>query len=52
VEKRVQAMQGELVIRDMMTLSLSFDQHVMDGGTAARLLRDIKLLLESGTHLC
>ncbi len=48
VEPRVVVREGEIVIRDMMTLSLSFDQNVIDGGTAAKLLRDVRRLLESG----
>ncbi len=48
VEKRVEVRQGQLAVRDMMTLSLSFDQNVMDAACAARFLNDVKKLLESG----
>jgi len=48
VEKRVEVRQGQLAVRDMMTLSLSFDQNVMDGASAARFLNDVKRTLESG----
>jgi pyruvate dehydrogenase E2 component (dihydrolipoamide acetyltransferase) len=37
---------GEIVIRQMMTLSLGFDHRVIDGAPAARFLQRIKRLLE------
>lgn len=37
---------GELAIRQMMTLSLGFDHRVIDGAPAARFLQRIKRLLE------
>lgn len=40
------AVDGAIVIRDMLTLSLSFDHRLIDGAPAARFLRRIKTLLE------
>jgi pyruvate/2-oxoglutarate dehydrogenase complex dihydrolipoamide acyltransferase (E2) component len=48
VEERVVVRNGDLAVRPIMTLSLSFDQRVMDGAQAARFLRDVRLLLEGG----
>lgn len=45
VEKPV-ARDGAVVIRPMLTLSLSFDHRVVDGGPAARFLQRIKQLVE------
>ncbi len=40
------AVNNEVVIRQMMTLSLSFDHRIVDGGPAARFLQRIKHLIE------
>lgn len=40
------AYQNEVVIRQMMTLSLSFDHRVIDGAPAAKFLQRIKQLVE------
>ncbi|MBL7119021.1 2-oxo acid dehydrogenase subunit E2, partial [Candidatus Bathyarchaeota archaeon] len=40
---------GEITIRPVVTLSLSFDHRVVDGVPAARFLQRIKKLLESPT---
>lgn len=45
VEKPV-AVQGQIALRHMLTLSLSFDHRVVDGGPAARFLQEIKHLVE------
>jgi pyruvate dehydrogenase E2 component (dihydrolipoamide acetyltransferase) len=45
VEKPV-AREGAVVIRPMMTLSLSFDHRVVDGAPAARFLQRVKQLVE------
>ncbi len=37
---------GQVVVRDRMTLSLSFDHRVVDGGPAARFLQRVKQLVE------
>lgn len=39
---------GQIVIRSIMSLSLNYDQNVMDGGQAARFLQDVRVLLENG----
>ena len=38
--------EGQVVLRDMMTLSLSFDHRLIDGAPAARFLQRIKQLIE------
>jgi pyruvate dehydrogenase E2 component (dihydrolipoamide acetyltransferase) len=38
---------GEIVARDMMYLSLSFDHRLVDGGTATRFLNDVLLQIEA-----
>lgn len=38
---------GEVVPRDMMYLSLSFDHRIVDGGEATRFLNDVVLRIES-----
>lgn len=40
------AHQNEVVIRQMMTLSLSFDHRALDGAPAARFLQRVKQLIE------
>ena len=42
---------GEVVVRSMMNLCLSFDHRVMDGAPAAQFLQSVKELLESPQHL-
>ena len=37
---------GEVVVRQMVALSLSFDHRVVDGGPAARFLQEVKGLVE------
>jgi len=38
---------GEIVVRQMWTLSLVFDHRVVDGAPAARFLQRIKQLVEN-----
>jgi pyruvate dehydrogenase E2 component (dihydrolipoamide acetyltransferase) len=38
--------EGEVVVRQMMTLSLAFDHRLVDGAPAARFLQRIKRLVE------
>jgi pyruvate dehydrogenase E2 component (dihydrolipoamide acetyltransferase) len=38
--------RGELCVRQLMTLSLTFDHRVVDGAPAARFLRDVVRLIE------
>jgi pyruvate dehydrogenase E2 component (dihydrolipoamide acetyltransferase) len=40
-------LDGQIVLRDMMALSLSFDHRLLDGGPAARFLQRVKQLVES-----
>ena len=47
-ELRAVAIDGAVQIQPMMTLSLSVDTHVLDMYSAARLLADIKTIVESG----
>jgi pyruvate dehydrogenase E2 component (dihydrolipoamide acetyltransferase) len=39
---------GQIVPRDRVTLSLTFDHRVVDGAPAARFLNDVRLLIEAG----
>lgn len=39
--------EGEVVARDMMYLSLSFDHRIVDGGTATRFLNDVIRQIEA-----
>jgi pyruvate dehydrogenase E2 component (dihydrolipoamide acetyltransferase) len=39
-------LEGQVVLRDMMTLSLSFDHRLIDGAPAARFLQRVKQLVE------
>ena len=39
--------EGEIVVRQMMTLSLAFDHRLVDGAPAARFLQRIKQLVEN-----
>jgi pyruvate dehydrogenase E2 component (dihydrolipoamide acetyltransferase) len=40
--------EGQVVPRDRVTLSLTFDHRVVDGAPAARFLNDVRLLIEAG----
>lgn len=46
VEKPV-GLNGEIKLRSMMTLSLSFDHRIIDGAPAAQFLTDLKEVLET-----
>ena len=46
MEDRAVVRGGEIVIRPMMTLSLTFDHRVVDGSVAAEFLQRVKTLLE------
>lgn len=41
------AVEGELVIRPISTLSLTYDHRIIDGAPAAEFIRDIKRILEN-----
>ncbi len=47
MEDRAVVRGGEIVIRPMMTLSLTFDHRVVDGSVAAEFLQRVKTLLEN-----
>ena len=47
MEDRAFVRGGEIVIRPMMTLSLTFDHRVVDGSVAAEFLQRVKNLLEN-----
>jgi len=42
---------GQVKLRQMMTLSLSFDHRIIDGGPAARFLQRVKQLIEHPSEL-
>jgi pyruvate/2-oxoglutarate dehydrogenase complex dihydrolipoamide acyltransferase (E2) component len=48
IEPRAVVVNGQVVIREMMTLGFAFDHAVLDGGLAADLLTEIKRVVESG----
>jgi pyruvate dehydrogenase E2 component (dihydrolipoamide acetyltransferase) len=39
-------LNGQIVLREMMALSLSFDHRLVDGAPAARFLQRVKTLIE------
>jgi pyruvate dehydrogenase E2 component (dihydrolipoamide acetyltransferase) len=51
IEPRALVVDGEVVARPAMTLSLSFDHRLVDGAQAGRALRDLADLLESPFEL-
>ena len=51
MEDRVVVRNGEIVIRPMMTLSLTADHRVVDGSVAAQFMQRIKTLLENPSLL-
>ena len=46
IEQRPIALNGEVVIRPMMYVALSYDHRIVDGGEAVRFLVKIKELIE------
>lgn len=46
IQEKPVAYQGELALRKMMTLSLSFDHRIIDGAPAAAFLTELKEVLE------
>ncbi|NJN18440.1 MAG: 2-oxoglutarate dehydrogenase complex dihydrolipoyllysine-residue succinyltransferase, partial [Oscillochloris sp.] len=46
IEERAVVIKGEIAVRPMMYLALSYDHRLIDGGTAVRFLVRIKELLE------
>ncbi|WP_436908709.1 2-oxo acid dehydrogenase subunit E2 [Halosimplex marinum] len=51
IEERPMAVDGEVVARDVLTLSLSVDHRVIDGADAARFVETLKEYLEDPTLL-
>ncbi|HWT33991.1 MAG TPA: dihydrolipoamide acetyltransferase family protein [Microbacterium sp.] len=52
VQRRPWEFQGEVALRDVVTLSLSFDHRLVDGAEGARFLRDVgDILQEPGRAL-
>jgi pyruvate dehydrogenase E2 component (dihydrolipoamide acetyltransferase) len=47
IVKRPVVREGEIAVRDMMYLSLSFDHRLIDGGTATRFMNDVIGRLEA-----
>jgi pyruvate dehydrogenase E2 component (dihydrolipoamide acetyltransferase) len=47
IVRRPVVRKGEIVPRDMMYVSLSFDHRLIDGGTATRFMNDLILQIES-----
>jgi 2-oxoglutarate dehydrogenase E2 component (dihydrolipoamide succinyltransferase) len=46
IQERPVARDGEVVIRPMMNLAVSYDHRVIDGATAVQYLVKIKLMIE------
>ena len=46
IEERPVAESGELVVRPMMSMTLTCDHRAVDGANAAEFLRELKALLE------
>lgn len=51
IEPRALVVDGEIVARPAMTMSLSFDHRLLDGAQAGRAMRDLADLLESPFEL-
>ena len=51
IEQRPIAVNGEVVIRPMMYLALSYDHRIVDGSEAVRFLVKVKELLEDPESL-
>ncbi|WP_411504462.1 dihydrolipoamide acetyltransferase family protein [Brevibacillus centrosporus] len=51
IHEKPVGVDGQIVLRPMMSLSLSFDHRVMDGAPAAAFLQDVKEYLEAPYHL-
>ena len=51
IEERPIALNGQVAIRPMMYLALSYDHRIVDGGEAVRFLVRVKELLEDPENL-
>lgn len=47
MEQRAVVRDGQIVIRDMMTMSMSFDHRVIDGAKGVRFMNEVKKWIES-----
>jgi 2-oxoglutarate dehydrogenase E2 component (dihydrolipoamide succinyltransferase) len=47
IKERPVVVDGQIVIRPMMYIALSYDHRVIDGGTAVRFLVKVKELIEN-----
>jgi pyruvate dehydrogenase E2 component (dihydrolipoamide acetyltransferase) len=46
IEERPVAEEGELVVRPLMSMTLTCDHRAVDGSNASEFLRELKMLLE------
>jgi 2-oxoglutarate dehydrogenase E2 component (dihydrolipoamide succinyltransferase) len=51
IQERPVAREGQVVIRPMMYLALSYDHRIVDGREAVTFLRRVKELIENPTRL-
>ncbi|MQY72254.1 MAG: hypothetical protein GH142_01090, partial [Dehalococcoidia bacterium] len=51
ITEKVVARNGEMVIRPMMTLTLSIDHRVLDGALGAQFLQTVKNYIEDPVNL-
>ena len=51
IQERPMAVNGEVVIRPMMYLALSYDHRIVDGKEAVTFLKTIKELLEDPARM-
>jgi pyruvate dehydrogenase E2 component (dihydrolipoamide acetyltransferase) len=51
IKEKPSVVDGQITIRNMMTLTLSGDHRVIDGVTAAKFLQKVKALLETPDNL-
>ena len=51
VTERPAVVEGEIAVRQLMTLALSADHRVTDGAEGARFLKEIQTILENPTRL-
>jgi pyruvate dehydrogenase E2 component (dihydrolipoamide acetyltransferase) len=52
IQRRPAVREEQIVIRDQLTLSLTFDHRVVDGAPAARFLQKLSQMLENAEQFC
>jgi pyruvate/2-oxoglutarate dehydrogenase complex dihydrolipoamide acyltransferase (E2) component len=52
IEEKPGVVNGEIAIREYLSVTISFDHDVIDGAPAARFAQRLKELIESGYGLC